>query len=197
MSESHIWIRAHLDYPHKDWCLLWPFSRNTNGYGHVGRHILVHRLMCKHRNGPPPAGRPFAAHSCERGHDGCVNPWHLDWKNPSENQLDRYRDKLILPRNKLTPEQVDEIRALTGRARMVDVAAQFKISEPNVRLIQTGKTWRLDGKNRRMFSREEVHQIRTMPRPARLWAEEFGVSVFVIDRIRTGKTYRYFENEEA
>lgn len=36
-SRSAEWIREHLDYPRKDWCLLWPFSRSRNGYAYVGK----------------------------------------------------------------------------------------------------------------------------------------------------------------
>src|SRR6185312_60585 len=74
------WIRAHLNYPHKEWCLLWPFSRNQGGYANVGRKsTLVHRIMCEYMHGEPPDGKPEAAHECGKGYLGCVNPHHIVW----------------------------------------------------------------------------------------------------------------------
>lgn len=193
---SKNWIRAHLDYPHEDWCLIWPFGRNTNGYGHFGGgNVLVHRLMCEYKHGPAPTDKPFAAHSCDRGHEACVNPNHVSWKTPRGNQLDRFRGRPVQPRRKLTPEQVDEIRALKDRARMVDVAAKFGISEPNVRLIQSGKTWRMDSRRSHIFTREELLRIKSAPQAdgvTKAFAKEFGVHLVTIQRIRSGTYYKWF-----
>jgi hypothetical protein len=99
------WIRAHFDFPHKDWCLIWPFSRSQTGYAMFGEDkIRVHRVMCEHRHGPAPTPEHYAAHSCDRGHEGCVNQWHLNWKTPSENQFDRHKDGEVLPARKLTAD---------------------------------------------------------------------------------------------
>jgi len=139
------WIRANLGFPYKDWCLIWPFSRSQTGYAMIGEgNIRVHRVMCEHRHGPAPSPNHYAAHSCDRGHDGCVNPWHLDWKTPSENQLDRYKGGEILPARKLTADEARQIRDLKGLQPILETAAKFNISESNVRLIQAGKTWRAD-----------------------------------------------------
>ena len=51
------WIRDHLDYPHKDCCLIWPFGRRA-GYGFLivdGRTHSAHRYICELKNGAPPA----------------------------------------------------------------------------------------------------------------------------------------------
>jgi len=61
VGRSSRWLREHLDYPHKDWCLLWPFSRNENGYGLYGlKNLKVHRLMCEYVHGPAPEDKPEA-----------------------------------------------------------------------------------------------------------------------------------------
>lgn len=75
---------------------------------------------------------------------------------------------------------------------MRQTALKFKMSEPNVRLIQSGKTWKPKELNRRVFSREEVDLIRTTPKSARILAAEFNVMIHVIDRIRIRKTYKYY-----
>lgn len=193
------WIKAHLDYPHKDWCLPWPFSLDTNGYAHIGAEKrAVHRIMCEYRNGPPLSEELHAAHSCGRGHDGCVNPWHLDWKTPSQNQDDRYQNYVPAPARKLTPAQVDEIRSLKGRATLADIARQFGCSPTNIWQIHAGKAWSSTKPRKRVFTVEEVQLIRRTPwqeKSAAQFAEEFGVHTSAIERVRQFKSYRYVEVE--
>ncbi len=195
------WIKLHLDFPHKDFCLIWPFSRIQSGYACFGvENVAVHRFMCEYRNGPQPEDRPHAAHSCGRGHEGCVNPWHLDWKSISDNQLDRYQHSGPQPRWKLTPEQVDEIRALQGRARVIDIARQFGISDTNVRNIHAGRLWKQDRTDYRNWTPEEILRIRSSPTgvpgtvPA--LAQEFSVSTATIYRIKTHASYSHVVTEE-
>lgn len=200
-APSKRWLEQHLDHADREFCLIWPLSRAQNGYPTAGKNnaIRPHRIMCEYRNGPAPSPGHQAAHSCGKGHLGCVNPWHLNWKTPAENQRERYQQHGLMPSRKLTPEQVDEIRALKGRERTVDTAARFQVSEANIRQIQSGKTWKLDKKWRRSFTSEEVHLIRTTPwreKTAPQWAEQFGVKRSVIDRIRAGATYRYFDGTD-
>ena len=51
------WINAHVAYAGDD-CLIWPFSKNWNGYGHVGagggKIVYAHRMMCSLAHGEPP-----------------------------------------------------------------------------------------------------------------------------------------------
>ena len=197
-GKSRAWIRAHLDYPHKDWCLLWPYSLNQYGYAHFGNGTnSVHRFFCEYRNGPPPTPKHQAAHECGRGHEGCVNQWHLSWKTNAENQLDRYRHAgKPMPQTKLTPCQVDEIRSLKGRARVIDMAQQFKVSPVTIREILIGKTWRSIGSNRRLFTPDEIHQIRNDQRSLSQLGKAWGVGDTVIWRIKNGVTYKYVEVTE-
>jgi hypothetical protein len=57
--------------------------------GYLGDTLYAHRLMCQLAHGDPPTPDHIAAHSCGRGHEGCVNPNHLSWKTYSENELDK------------------------------------------------------------------------------------------------------------
>ena len=198
-GKARAWIRAHLDYPH-DWCLIWPFSRIPSGYALFGGdNISVHRFMCEHKNGPQPADKPYAAHSCGRGQDGCVNPNHLDWKTNSENLIDRYRHSGSYPRRKLTADQVDQIRALKGRARTVDIAKQFDISETNIRNIHAGKLWKQDRIDHRIWTADEIQRIRNSPvgvvGTIKALAEEFGVTNCTIYRIKNGQSYGHVQDE--
>src|SRR5215471_14726746 len=85
------WIQERVGHAGDD-CLQWPFSRSSSGYGilfHEGKVVYAHRTMCELANGKPPTPKHHASHSCGRGHLGCVNPRHLEWKTAAENQQDR------------------------------------------------------------------------------------------------------------
>lgn len=73
-------------------CLIWPFGRNGDGYGSVqvdGKMVNAHRYLCQIAHGEPPTATHQAAHSCGKGHLGCVAKNHLRWATPAENQADR------------------------------------------------------------------------------------------------------------
>lgn len=189
------WLRQQLEHQDQEFCVIWPFSRAQNGYPQVGKaKVTVTRIMCERRHGPPPTPGHQAAHSCNNGHNGCVNQWHLDWKTPAQNQLDR-GDRHGRPQRKLTPAQVDEIRSMKGRERTVETAARFNVTEANIRQIQSGKTWRLESK-RRVFSDAEIIRIRTAPQAdgvTKGFAKEFGVSINCIQSIRRSAYYKHVQ----
>jgi hypothetical protein len=191
---SKVWVLAHIDHSDSEECLIWPFARKGCGYVSIGgARILLHRLMCEFRNGSPPTPEHYAAHSCGRGQDGCVNPCHVRWKTSSENQLERFEHNEIQPRRKITHEQAAEIRALRGIKSADEIGAIYGISASNVYMIHTGKTW--TGTNRpRILTRDEVNYIRSTPQQvknARQIAGEFGVSIGTIHRIRARSSYQW------
>lgn len=194
------WIECHLDYEDTEWCLFWPFGRNQGGYAQVGRpSIKVHRIMCERQNGPAPADKPEACHSCGNGHLGCVNPNHLIWKSHGENMSDMHRHGRHQKRFKLTPEQVDEIRALEGRARIIDIANQYGVMDTTIRQIHAGQIWKNPSFYTRVLTEKEVLAIRATPwqvKSARQWASELGVTRSVIDRVRGGITYKWVGTTE-
>lgn len=185
------WIKANIGYRGDD-CLIWPFG-TRGGYGQFGRgrkQYAAHRYICELVNGPPPEGY-HAAHSCGNGHGGCVNPRHLSWKTPSENQLDR-KDK-NRRRTKLTTAAANAIRALAGKETPTDIARRYGITEAAVRLIWYGKTWNGTSSRRRDLSPEQVLKIRAIgfSRTAREIAQEVGCGESVVYRVRSGKFYRH------
>jgi hypothetical protein len=115
-------------------CIIWPFSTNGLGYGvfgYLGKNLYAHRFSCELKRGPAPTDGHQAAHSCGNGHNGCINPNHLSWKTNSENQLDRrvhgtqrVRDGI---RQKLTREQVAQVRALKGKLSLFEIAEKFGV----------------------------------------------------------------------
>lgn len=161
------WIKFHLSHQGKR-CLIWPFSLNTNGYGHlklpgsVNKTVYAHRIMCQLAHGDPPTPEHEAAHSCGNGHAGCVNPLHLSWKTTSENGLER-RQHGTVPRNnkpKLTLAQRTEIRALKGIKSQPEIAAIYGITPHYVSYIQSrdaNHAWRDPAEGERL--RERFQQV--------------------------------------
>lgn len=133
-----------------DECLLWPFSRINTGYGHLthkGRSRLAHRMMCEASHGPPPTSRHVAAHSCGKGHTGCISPVHLRWATYTENDADRVEHGTSNHgvRNGhavLTPPDVLAIVAARGAgAQLQALAERFGVAATTVHSIVTGRTW--------------------------------------------------------
>lgn len=135
---------------HRDDCLLWPYSMSDAGYGVIwieGKMQRVSRLICEENHGPAPSAKHEAAHSCGKGHRGCVNRHHLHWATPSENQLERaiHGTSNRGERHghaKLTAAQVQEIRKLAGVQSRPKTAAEFGVHTSTVQAIQNGSAWK-------------------------------------------------------
>lgn len=135
-GKAQQWLVDHVNYQ-GDACLPWPFAKDNRvgrgSLGYNGRGWWAHRLMCVLAHGEPPTPKHQAAHNCGKGHFGCVNPKHLEWKTNSQNQLDRAKNGNALRNNHgnksaLTHEQQAEIVALRGRMTQVSIAAKFGVS---------------------------------------------------------------------
>lgn len=136
--------------PRRDQCIIWPFSRDRNGYALMrikARSNLAHRYICEKANGPQPFEGSVVRHQCGSGNLGCVNPAHLVWGTMLENQKDRLvhdthnrgeRHGL----SKLRNEEAIEIsrRAKAGESSRY-IASEFGISRATVRDIAAGRSW--------------------------------------------------------
>lgn len=143
------WIDEHALFDGNE-CLIWPFFRNCYGYGNcqsINEENMAHRIMCSMGNGPAPTPDHEAAHSCGRGHLGCVNPKHLRWATRMENVADRIdhgthnrgeRHGLSL----LTESQVQSIRSLAGKLSQSKIAEKFGVSQPLICAILNRTRWK-------------------------------------------------------
>ena len=140
------WIEQHLQYKGAD-CLIWPFARVENGYGrirHDGRSYVASRYMCERAHGPAPSQEHESAHSCGNGHEGCINPNHLSWKTPSENNADKlahgtHNRGEQHPMSKLTEPEVRSI--FYDRRVYQDIAYDYGISIITVCDIKRRRSW--------------------------------------------------------
>jgi hypothetical protein len=138
-------VLAHVD-PGE--CLIWPYARNSAGYGHLnvdGKNRLVHRIACEAENGPSPFPDAHAAHSCGNGHLGCCNRKHQRWDTPVGNFSDKAKhgtlnngaDHYLA---KLTEEDVRAIRASTESQSTL--AAHYGVEQTNISAIKRRKSWK-------------------------------------------------------
>lgn len=144
-GEGMRFLFANVDYDGDD-CLSWPLGRDDHGYGMVGfmgKQQRASRAMCELVNGAPPGPEYEAAHSCGKGHEGCVHPRHLSWKTPAQNRRDavrhgRYKAGALT----LTPADVDQIRLLRGKASQAAIGLMFGVTGETIGKIYRGETWR-------------------------------------------------------
>lgn len=143
-------IAEHVTYS-GDECLIWPFGRDSQGYGratmpgHTTR--LAHRIMLALAKGEPPEGQTVARHICGMGHLGCVNPNHLSWGTPMDNTQDsrihgtiaRGETRSI---SKLKTDDILAIRALRRAGLTHDaIARKFEVHTATIQAVLNGRTW--------------------------------------------------------
>lgn len=142
-------LRANVNYV-GDECLRWPLSCDDHGHAIVyyeGRGYKAARVMCTMTKGPPPTPQHETAHSCGKGHEGCVNPNHLSWKTRSENQQDRrlhgtQTNAVWGCKGRLTVDQVRQIKSLKGQKTEVQIGAMFGCTPTHVNKIHNGHRWK-------------------------------------------------------
>lgn len=147
-SEVMAWVKNAISYDGDD-CLIWPFARSGQKYGCMrfrGSTQLAHRVVCELVHGSPPSPLSQAAHSCGKGHEGCVNPRHLRWDSRSGNFADKVKhgtdsrgEKSSLA--KITNDDVVRIRSLRGKMSQSAIGAEYGLTQPTISKIQSGKRW--------------------------------------------------------
>lgn len=133
-----------------DDCILWPFGKGLDGRARVvlnGRKRLASRIVCERTHGTAPTSKHEAAHSCGKGHEGCINPRHLRWATASENQKDRVQHGTHTmgernPKAVLAESDVHRIRRLSaeGKTRRA-LAREYGVSRHTIADIASRRTW--------------------------------------------------------
>lgn len=131
-------------------CLFWPFAKKECGTAVLNKRgtvLRVPREVCRAVHGEPPAQFYHAAHSCGNGHLGCVNPKHLRWATPTENNLDKVdhgthnRGERNV-HSRLTENQVMEIRSFDPKLNTyAQFARRFGVTRETIRDIVQRRTW--------------------------------------------------------
>lgn len=126
-------------------CLLWPFARNGAGYAMCGDK-LAHRIVCEQQHGKPPTPEHEAAHSCGKGHLGCISRQHLGWKTRKENAADKITHGTSNRgerhgMNRLSETEVRSIRAMLGTMSQREIAKMFVVTPSLVSAINTRRAW--------------------------------------------------------
>lgn len=104
------------------------------------------RFVCEQRHGPPPTPRHEAAHSCGKGHEGCVNGSHLSWKLPVDNHADMVVHGTAPigerhPASRLKAVDVAAIRASKGVLQQ-ELADRYGVSRQHIGNIKAARKWR-------------------------------------------------------
>lgn len=121
-------------------CIEWQGYRDRDGYGQRGRNTKVHREAYEKARGPIPKGLRVL-HTCDN--PPCYNIGHLYLGTQRQNARDA-RDRARIGRQKLRPEQAEEIRQryAVGGVRQVDLAAEFGVGQTTISKIVIGQTWK-------------------------------------------------------
>ncbi len=152
MGQGIAFLRANVGFSGEE-CLAWPLSADGVGYGVVsinGKNKRASRVMCELVHGPAPSPKHHAAHSCGKGHQGCVSPKHLSWKTPKENAADSVKHgtaRFGVGRKAVQLSQADyrQIMALKGIKTQPQIGKMFNVSWRHVGKLHRGVTW-VDGK---------------------------------------------------
>jgi hypothetical protein len=143
------WIHEVAMLHTSDDCLPWPFGTIGNGRAQVrvgGKKVIASRYVCELAHGVPPSAEHEAAHSCGKGHEGCISPGHLEWKTHAENMADRLVHGTLSRGErhgmaKLTEDDVRTIIALKGDVPRTKLAEKYSVSKGTIDHIYAGRSW--------------------------------------------------------
>jgi hypothetical protein len=143
------WMQEHASYGGDD-CLIWPFTRNDTGRGMAtinGKNTSAPRAMCILAHGEPPSPNHHAAHTCGKGHEGCVNPRHLRWATPQENERDKEYHGTLRKGSEINTSRLSEADVTAIREHLAKgekgaaLARQYGVSAAAISSIRNRHSW--------------------------------------------------------
>lgn len=129
-----------------DECIFWPFSKFRTGYGRYtqkDKRLAAHREVCRIAHGNPPSGLIHAAHSC--GERLCVNPRHLRWATPKENEQDKISHGRSLRGSNHSNARLTEadVRAIRASSDPIgQLSERYGLSAAHTEAVKNGRKWR-------------------------------------------------------
>jgi hypothetical protein len=150
---SRAWLDANLNHAGPE-CLIFPFGRSGCGRGELtidSKNIHADVYMCRIAHGEKPSPKHEAAHSCGKGHEGCVAPTHLRWATRKENAADRIIHGTALLGERHHQAKLDEVSArfikikcemIKTRGVRAQLARDFGVYDTVISSIANGRTWR-------------------------------------------------------
>jgi hypothetical protein len=145
------WLLEHAIHDGNE-CLIWPYASSSTGYPVINwqkyKTRSATRIMCEMAHGLPPSPKHQCAHSCGNGHNGCINPQHLRWATPKENNADqlvhgtRPRGS-SRPNAKLNEASVAAARDAYSRheKNSIELANELGVSQSTISAILNRRTW--------------------------------------------------------
>lgn len=144
------WLRAAIQNPTKDNCIIWPWPVGNHRYGVCaleGRQVLAHRYAYKLHYGHYP--EPCGLHTCDVRM--CVNPLHVFAGTRRDNNVDRMnkgRNGDIKgeahPLTHLTNDDIRKIRSMyaSGEFTQAQLARTYKVDQTQISQIVRRKSWK-------------------------------------------------------
>jgi hypothetical protein len=123
-------------------CHIWTGGTNGQGYGCFlvdGKIVGAHRVAWAIAHERWALG--LVLHKCDT--PLCVNPDHLYEGDNSQNMIDKSQRGPLHCKQKLTPDDVREIRRLLflGCYTHQEISEQFGVDRSSIGKINTGKYW--------------------------------------------------------
>lgn len=149
-NQCEPWLLAHVDHD-GDECLIWPFQRYQDSgmpaVKYKGKQGQATRVMCELAHGKPPTPKHQAAHSCGKGHLGCINPNHLRWATAKENAADKVAHGTVVRGERMWQAKLNEaavrtIRSLAGTVSQAELGRRFGVGQNAINKVLRGITWR-------------------------------------------------------
>lgn len=127
-----------------DECVIWPFNSNSKGYARCSGlppkwKGNANRYICTRIHGQQPSPNHEVAHSCGKGHLGCINPGHVSWKTSAANKEDKIEHGTFGLR--LRPEEAVAIKLAKGRVSAKTLASDYGVCFGTIYEIWRGEKW--------------------------------------------------------